>query len=49
MFPLFDLSLQINGFRIKEAKDELRKIVALSEKEYEVFLENKKVEIVDYH
>lgn len=49
MFPLFDLSLQINGFPIKKAKAELRKIVALSEKEQEVFLENKKLEIVNFH
>lgn len=49
MFPLFDLSLQLNGFPMKEAKAELRKIVAFSEKEHEVFVENKKVEIVNYH
>ena len=49
MIPIFDLSLQINGFPIKKAKDELRKIVALSEKEQEVFLENKKLEIVNFH
>ena len=34
---------------MKEAKAELRKIVAFSEKEHEVFVENKKVEIVDFH
>jgi phenylacetate-CoA ligase len=49
MFPLFDLSLQINGFPIKKAQAELRKIVALSEKEYDVFLDNKKKEIVNFH
>ncbi|RBN49758.1 phenylacetate--CoA ligase family protein [Flavobacterium psychrolimnae] len=49
MFPLFDLTLQLNGFQMKEAKAELRKIVAFSEKEHEVFIENKKVEIVDFH
>jgi len=49
MFPLFDLSLQINGFPIKKAEAELRKIVALSEKEYENFLETKKLEIVNFH
>lgn len=49
MFPLFDLTLQKNGFPIKKAKDEMRKIVALSEKEQEVFLENKKLEIVNFH
>ncbi|MDO8317286.1 MAG: phenylacetate--CoA ligase family protein [Flavobacterium sp.] len=49
MFPLFDLSLQLNGFPMREAKAELRKIVAFSEKEHEVFIENKKQEIVNYH
>ena len=49
MFPLFDLSLQINGFPIKKAKAELRKIGTLSEKEQEVFLDTKKLEIVNFH
>lgn len=49
MFPLFDLSLQLNGFPMKEAKAELRKIISLSEKEHEAFLENKKLEIVNFH
>jgi len=49
MFNLFDFSLLINGFPIKEAKAELQKIVSLSEKEHEVFLENKKLEIVNFH
>ena len=34
---------------MKEAKAELRKIVVFSEKEHEVFVENKKQEIVDFH
>ncbi len=49
MFSLFDLSLQLNGFPIQEAQAELRKIVAFSEKEHEVFVENKKQEIVNFH
>lgn len=49
MFNLFDLSLQINGFPIKEAKAELRKILSLSEKEHEAFIENKKLEIATFH
>jgi phenylacetate-CoA ligase len=49
MFPLFDLSLQLNNFPMKEAKSELRKIVAFSEKEHEVFVANKKQEIVSFH
>jgi phenylacetate-CoA ligase len=49
MFPLFDLSLQLNGFPMQEAKAELKKIVAFSEKEHEVFVVNKKQEIINYH
>nr|WP_315161469.1 phenylacetate--CoA ligase family protein [uncultured Flavobacterium sp.] len=49
MFLLFDLSLHINGFQMKEAKAELRKIVAFSEKEHAIFVENKKLEIVHFH
>ena len=49
MFPLFDLSLRLSGFPIREAQAELEKIVAFSEKEHEVFVENKKQEIVNFH
>jgi phenylacetate-CoA ligase len=49
MFPLFNLSLQINGFPMKEAKSELRKIQSIPEQEFEVYFENKKQAIVDYH
>ena len=49
MFPLFDLTLKLNGFPMKEAKAELRKIVALSDEDYKIFIENKKQEIVKYH
>ena len=49
MFPLFDLTLKLNGFPMKEAKAELLKIVALSEVDHESFIENKKQEIVNYH
>jgi phenylacetate-CoA ligase len=49
MFPLFDFSLQINGFPMKEAKAELQKIQSIPEQEFEAFIENKKQEIVDYH
>jgi phenylacetate-CoA ligase len=49
MFPLFDFSLHINGFPMKEAKAELRKIQSIPELEFETFIENKKQEIVDYH
>jgi phenylacetate-CoA ligase len=49
MFPLFDLSLQLNGFPIKKAKAELRKIQSIPEQEFEIFLETKKQEIVEFH
>lgn len=49
MLSLFDISLQLNGFPIKKAKAELDTIVNLSEKEYTIFLQNKKEEIVDFH
>lgn len=49
MFPLFDLSLEINGFPMKKAKAELRNIQSIPEQEFEAFIENKKQEIVDYH
>lgn len=49
MFPLFDFSLKINGFPIKEAKAELQKIQSIPEQEFKAFIENKKQEIVDYH
>ncbi|QBN19297.1 phenylacetate--CoA ligase family protein [Flavobacterium nackdongense] len=49
MFKIFDLSLQINGFPMKEAKAELQKIQSIPEQQFEIFIENKKQEIVDYH
>jgi len=49
MLPIFDLSLQFNGYPIKEAKAELQKIVALTSSEKEHFIENKKKKIVEFH
>ena len=49
MISLFDITLRLNGFPIKEAKAELQKIVNLSEQEYVLFLEKKKKEIVSFH
>ena len=49
MFQLFDLTLQLNGFPIQEAKAELRKIIAFTESEHKVFVNHKKKEIVDFH
>jgi phenylacetate-CoA ligase len=49
MLSLFDLSLQLNGFPIQEAKAELQQIVAFNEDEYPVFLEKQKQKIVQFH
>jgi phenylacetate-CoA ligase len=49
MLPLFDLSLQFNGYPIQEAKAELQKIIAFTTSEKEHFIENKKREIVAFH
>ena len=49
VLKIFDLSLQLNGFPIKKAKKQLQAILAVSEEDYELFLEKKKKEIVSYH
>lgn len=48
MFKLFDFSLKVNGFPMKEAKAELAKIVAFTEEEHEKFIIDKKQEIVNF-
>lgn len=49
MISIFDISLKLNGFPIKEAQAELDKIMNLSKEEYALFLQNKKEEIVAFH
>ncbi|NBU81814.1 MAG: phenylacetate--CoA ligase family protein [Flavobacteriaceae bacterium] len=49
MFNLFDLSLRINGFPVKETSAELKKILSVSEIDYGDYINQKKKEIVDYH
>lgn len=49
MLQLFDISLKINGFPIGEARKSLSEILAVPEKEYPEFLEQKKREIVEFH
>jgi phenylacetate-CoA ligase len=49
MIPLFDLSLQFNGYPIAEAKAELQKITSFTASEKENFIESKKIEIVTFH
>jgi len=49
MFKIFDLTLKLNGFPMQEAKAELQRIIAIPEEEFSSFIEQKKVEIVDFH
>ncbi|MGC4040950.1 MAG: phenylacetate--CoA ligase family protein [Flavobacterium sp.] len=49
MFNLFNLSLRLNGFPMKEAKAELKKIFDLSESDFENHINQKKREIAAYH
>jgi phenylacetate-CoA ligase len=49
MLKLFDLTLKINGFPIKEAKAKLQKILAIPEEEYGSFINQKKTEIALFH
>lgn len=46
---IFDLSLQLNGFPIQEAKRELQAILDVPESEYAEFIARKKSEIVNFH
>lgn len=49
MFKLFDISLQLNGFPLKKAKAELRKIQSIPEPAFDHFIESKKHAIVEFH
>lgn len=49
MFNLFNLSLWLNGFPIKEASVELEKITSIPEGNFEQYTNQKKSEIVEYH
>jgi len=49
MLKLFDLSLKLSGFPIKEGKRQFDEILAIPEAEYQDFLEGKKTEIVNFH
>lgn len=46
---LFDLSLKIAGFPMKEAQKQFDEILKVSENDYEAFIEKKKTEIVKFH
>ncbi|MGO4817151.1 phenylacetate--CoA ligase family protein [Flavobacterium sp. W22_SRS_FP1] len=49
MLSIFDLSLQLNAYPIKRAKADLLKIIALSPKDQEAHIEQKKRAIVNFH
>jgi phenylacetate-CoA ligase len=49
MFNIFNLSLRLNGYPIKDAGIELEKIQSLSEQEFEAFVLKKRDEIINYH
>lgn len=46
---LFDLSLRLSGFPIKEAQKQLTEILSVNEKDYDAFIANRKSEIVKFH
>jgi phenylacetate-CoA ligase len=46
---LFDLSLQLNGYPIKKAKQVLKSIQEQSESDFEHYIEKAKCDIVSYH
>ena len=46
---LFDLSLKLAGFPMKEAQKHFAEILNVPESEYEAFIEKKKSEIVQFH
>ena len=49
MFNLFNLSLRLNGFPMKETTLELDRILSVSEVDYENYINQKKTAIVGYH
>lgn len=49
MLKIFNLSLKINGFPLKEAEEFYNEIIKKNDEEYIKFLKNSKNEIVDFH
>lgn len=49
MIHLFDLTLKINGFPMKEAQLEFEKNLLISESDYQKHIEDKRNEIVQFH
>ena len=49
MLKLFDLTLKLNGFPMKNAWEEFNRVLQLSEEEHRKFIEKKRFEIVHFH
>ncbi|HEY0090894.1 MAG TPA: phenylacetate--CoA ligase family protein, partial [Flavobacterium sp.] len=49
MLKIFDLTLTLNGFPIKWAKNQLEQIVSISEKDFGIYTEERKRQIVEFH
>jgi phenylacetate-CoA ligase len=49
MLNLFNLSLRLNGFPMKEAEKELKTSLSLSDLDFEKNIHQKKTDIVEYH
>lgn len=49
MLSIFDLSLFLNGFPIKTARKDLKKIQAISKEDFEKYSIDKRKEIVNFH
>jgi phenylacetate-CoA ligase len=49
VFKLFDFSLRINGFPIKKASVDFKKILAIPDEEFENYVIEKRNEIVNFH
>lgn len=49
MIKLFDLALKLNGFPIRKAKENFENILKINENEYQKYIEEKRMEIVNFH
>lgn len=49
VFKLFDLSLRINGFPIRQAKQKLDGILAVRDEDFDDFMQLRKRQIAEYH
>ncbi|MVO10625.1 phenylacetate--CoA ligase family protein [Flavobacterium sp. TP390] len=49
MFPLFELTLKINGFPIQKAKEDFASILKIEDDNYQKYIEEKRKEIVAFH